>query len=101
MVRIDQLVTVGGGFAEAGAGDQQQVRFANALLQLRVGAVTELASINAAVIADRVLAAECGGCWYAIAEREGREMMGRITVPPIFSECFPLTMERLSAKCQT
>ena len=39
MVRVDQLVSVGSCFAEAGADDEQQIRFADALLKLGVRAV--------------------------------------------------------------
>ena len=61
MVGRDQLVAVGGRFAEPGADDDQQVGVADALLELGVGAVAELAGIDSACVGDRVLAAEGGG----------------------------------------
>ncbi len=75
MVGRDQLVAVGRGLAEARADDKQQVRFADALLQLGVGTVAELAGIDAAVVGDGVLAAEGGGGRDSVAEGEGCEMM--------------------------
>ena len=46
MVGRDQRVAVGGRFAEARADGEDQVGVADALLQLRVGAVAELAGID-------------------------------------------------------
>ena len=62
MVGADKLVAVGRGFAETSAGDKQQVRLADALLEFRVGAIAKLPGIDAALIVDRVLPAEgrCG-----------------------------------------
>src|SRR5512139_1614579 len=81
MIRGDQLVTVGRGFAEARTNNQQQVGIANALLKLWVGPIPELPGIYSAIIADRVLAAEGGGSGDAVAPSEGREMMRCIAVP--------------------
>ena len=64
-----------------GADGEDQVGVADALLQLGVGAVAELAGIDAAVVADRVLAAEGGGDGDAVAEGEVGEMMRRARAP--------------------
>ena len=81
MVWRDERVAVGCGFAEPRADGDDQVGIANALLQLGVGAVAELARINLARVADRVLAAERGGDRDAVAEREVREMVGGAWAP--------------------
>ena len=65
VVRRDQLVAVGGGLTQSRLDHQQQVGLADALLQLGVGAVAELAGVNSACVGDRVLSAEGrggGGC---------------------------------------
>ena len=61
MVGRDQRVAVGRRLAEARADGEDQIGVADALLQFGVGAVAEVAGIDAAAIVDRVLAAEGGG----------------------------------------
>ena len=64
-----------------GADGEDQVGVADALLQLGVGAVAELAGIDAAGVGDRVLAAEGGGDGNAVAEGEIGEMVRRARAP--------------------
>ena len=81
MVGGDELVAVGGRFAEARANDDQQIGIADALLELGVGAVAELAGIDAAGVGDGVLAAEGGGGGDAVAEGEIGPMMRGARAP--------------------
>ena len=81
MVGGDQSVAVGGRFAEPRADGDDQVGVADALLQLGVGAVAELAGIDPAVVGDRVLAAEGGGGRDPVAEGEIGEMMPGARAP--------------------
>src|SRR5678816_4290338 len=46
MVRSDERVAVGGRFSETGSNRKDQVRLADALLELRVGPVSELSGID-------------------------------------------------------
>ena len=70
MVGRDQRVAVGRRLPEARSDREDQVRVADALLELGVGAVAELPGIDAARVRDRVLAAEGGGDGNAVAEGE-------------------------------
>ncbi len=81
MVGRDQSIAVGGRLAEPRADGEDQVGVADALLQLRVGAVAELAGIDLAAVADRVLAAEGGGDRDAVAEGEIGEMVRGARAP--------------------
>ncbi len=81
MVGRDQFVAVGRRFAEAGADGDDQVGVADALLELGVGPVAELAGIDSAGVADGVLAAEGGGDGDAVAEGEIGEMMRGARAP--------------------
>ena len=81
MVGRDQRVAVGGRLAEARADGEDQVGVADALLELGIGAVAELAGIDLARVADRVLAAEGGGDGDAVAEGEVGEMVRRARAP--------------------
>ena len=81
MVGRDQRVAVGRRFAEPRADGEDQIGVADALLQLGVGAVAELAGIDLAAVADRVLAAERGGDGDAVAESEIGEMVRRARAP--------------------
>ena len=60
MVGRDERVAVGGRLAEARADGEDQVGLADALLELGIRPVAELAGIDPASVADRVLAAEGG-----------------------------------------
>ena len=81
MVGSDERVAIGRGLAEPGADGQQQIGVADALLQPGVGAIAQLAGIDAAFVVDRVLAAEGGGDGDAVAEGEIGEMVRRARAP--------------------
>src|SRR5205085_9501661 len=66
---------------EARPDGEDQIGFADPLLQLRVGPVAELAGIDAAAVRDCILSAERGGYSNAVAEREIGEMVRRAGAP--------------------
>src|SRR4051812_36452652 len=81
MVGRDERVAVRRRLAEARADGDDEVRVADALLQLRVGAVSQLAGIDLARVADGILPAECGSYGDAVAEGEVREVVRRARAP--------------------
>ena len=81
MIGGDELVAIGGCLAEPRADDEQQVGLPNALLELRIGAVAEVAGIDRAAVGNRVLAPERRRHRNTVAVREAGEIMRRCRAP--------------------
>jgi hypothetical protein len=81
VVRSDERVAVGRRLSKASTDCKDQVCLADALLELWVWPVAELAGIDPALIVDCVLAAECRGDGNAVAEGEIAEVVSRARAP--------------------
>ena len=81
MIRRDEGVAVGGCFAEPRAKDQQQVRIANPLGNLGVGAVAKVPRIGWASVVDGILAPERGDQRDAVSLTERGGLPCRFAVP--------------------
>ena len=81
MIGRDQSVAVGRRLAEPRADSEDQVRVADALLELWVRAVAKISGIDLARVADRVLAAERGRDRDSVAKGKVREMVRGARAP--------------------